>query len=107
MERPTLRPGEPVTIGEKYGYAMAITEPAEAASYFEACVDHSESFHPSREEAERINIGYYAGYYDAATRERVERLFSCAHPVFGAIAQRGAPTEAEALLSGVIRARMG
>lgn len=56
-----------------------------------------------REEAEAIqrsNLGYFAGYYDHATRARVERLFQCEHPVFGAIAVKGAPTAEEAFELG-------
>lgn len=106
-----------ITIGEKYGPAMEITEQADADAYFERCVHHTmwhlihdgkvETQPEARIEAERIekiNLGYYAGYYDSATRERVERLFHCAHPVFGSIAERGAPTADEALMAGVNRA---
>lgn len=49
----------------------------------------------TREEAEQIersNLGYYAGYHLDETRERVERLFRCAHPVFGSIAENGPAT---------------
>jgi hypothetical protein len=78
-----------ITSGEKYGPAMQITDQAEADAYFEKCVQHMMARGRSREEAEQIersNLGYYAGYYDTETRERVERLFRCAHPVFGRIA---------------------
>ena len=98
-----------ITIGEKYGPAMAITEQAPADAYFEECVQHTmTSFGKSREEAEtleRSNLGYYAGYYGAETRQRVERLFLCAHPVFGAIAERGEPTAEETLEMGKRLAR--
>ncbi len=53
------------------------------------------SFGKTREEAEEIeraNLGYWAGYYRPETRERVERLFRCAHPFFGSIAEKGPPT---------------
>lgn len=78
-----------MTIGEAYGPAMAITEQAAADEYFAALVSramHTQGI--NREPAEsqtRQNLGYYAGYYDHATRERVERLFRCSHPVFGAV----------------------
>lgn len=36
-------------------------------------------------------MGYYAGYYDAETRERVERLFGAVHPIFGSV--RNTPEE--------------
>jgi hypothetical protein len=91
-----------ITIGDKYGPAMEITEQAEADAYFEECVQHCMSFGKTREEAESIerqNLGYYAGYYDNDTRLRVERLFRCAHPVFGQAA-KGTPTAEEAFEMG-------
>ena len=91
-----------VTIGDKYRPAMEITEQAAADAYFEECVEHVMRICSlTREEAEkceRSNLGYFAGYYDHEMRARVERLFKCAHPVFGAIADKGAPTAEEALL---------
>lgn len=50
---------------------------------------------------QRSNIAYYAGYYGNATRERVERLFNCAHPVFGAIAVNGPITPEQAFKAGL------
>lgn len=97
-----------ITIHEKYDPAMSITDQAEADAYFEECVKHCMSFGTGRNEAEaieRANIGYYAGYRSAATRARVEALFHCTHPIFGAIAERGSPTAEEAFAAGVARAR--
>lgn len=98
-----------ITIGEKYGPAMSITDQAAADAYFERCVQHTiDRFAKTRAEAEAIersNLGYYAGYYDNETRARVELLFRCAHPVFGAIAKVGAPTGEEALQAGLDRGR--
>ena len=97
-----------ISIGDKYGPAMAITDQAEADAYFQQCVAHTMAFGKSQEEAESIergNLGYYAGYYSSETRERVERLVNCAHPVFGSIAERGVPTAEEALEAGRKRAR--
>lgn len=89
------------TYGEKYGPAMKITDPQEAKKYFEKLVrEHMEQFNTSREEAERLeksNLGYYAGYYDSETMERVNRLFQTQHPVFGKII----PTPEEALKMGI------
>lgn len=102
MTRPEFREG--VTIGEKYGPAMEIADQAEADEYFERCVQHSMAFGYDREraeEVERANLGYFAGYYNPETRARVERLFRCSHPVFGSIAENGAPTPEEALAKGV------
>jgi hypothetical protein len=56
---------------------------------------------------ERHNLGYFAGYYDNETRERVERLFKCSHPIFGSIAKNGAPTAKEALAAGMVAAKLG
>lgn len=98
-----------ITIGDKYGPAMKITDQAEADAYFVRCVEHTMQFvGGSREEAERIervNLGYYAGYYDDETRKRVERLFKCAHPIFGKIEEVGAPSAEEALQAGLDAAK--
>lgn len=97
-----------ITIGEKYGPAMEMTDQAEADGYFEACVAHCMSFGSERAEAEEIersNLGYYAGYYSNETRERVERLFRCKHPVFGAITEKGPPSFGQALRAGINMAK--
>ena len=78
-----------ITIGDKYGPAMAITDQEEADVYFEVCMEHCMRFGKSREEAEKIekeNLGYYAGYYNDETMARVNRLFRTRHPIFGNIA---------------------
>lgn len=91
-----------MTIGEKYEPAMKIEDQAEADRYFEFLVGHTMGARPTTDRAlaesiERQNLGYFAGYYDHATRERVEHLFNCAHPVFGSIAEKGLPSADEAL----------
>lgn len=99
-----LMKNKPKTIGEAYGPAMEITEQSEADAYFEKLVAESMAEGKSRTESEAIqrsNLGYYAGYYSHETRERVERLFKCAHPVFGSIATKGPPTPQEAFKKGV------
>ena len=95
---------EKATYEDKYDPAISIQSQAEADEYFEMLVVHSMGAGKSREEAEgieRYNLGYWAGYYDNETRERVERLFKCAHPLFGAIAEKGPPTPEEAFQLGV------
>ena len=93
------------TMGDVYGPAMAITSQSEADRYFERIVDHILSLTEiSTDDAmamARMNLGYYAGYYGNETRERVERLFNCEHPVFGKIAEKGPPTAEEALQMGM------
>lgn len=98
------------TQAEKYDPAMDITDQAEADAYFEDLVKHCMLFNKTREEAEKIeraNLGYYAGYHDDATRERVERLFNCEHPIFGRIKDNGPPTKREAFMSGIIVSALG
>lgn len=94
---------ENITIGEKYRPAMEIKTQEKADRYFEECVQHNMSIsNNSREEAERIekvNLGYFAGYYDHKTRIRVERLFRCVHPIFGS-AEAGTPSPEEAFEMG-------
>lgn len=97
--------GPKATYAETLGPAMEITDPDHARSYFDALVRfHLARGHcSSREQAEvlvRQNLGYYAGYYSHEARERVERLFSCEHPVFGK-ASAGSPTPEEALHAGM------
>ena len=80
-----------ITIGEKYGPAMQITEQAAADEYFERLVQHSISFGKSRDEAEQIeraNLGYYAGYIGHEARRRVERSEPRATPEIEAALDR-------------------
>ena len=98
---------EDTTTGEKYEPAMDITDQAEADAYFERLVAHQMLFSTTRQQAElieRSNLAYWAGYYGNDTRMRVERLFRCAHPIFGAIAKLGPPTAEQALALGHIMA---
>lgn len=96
------------TYGECLEPAMAITDEADAQQYLEdytAFVQSKLDRKPRRyvktaAEIARDNLSYFAGYYDNATRERVERLFKCAHPVFGSISKNGAPTAEEAFEAG-------
>jgi hypothetical protein len=104
MPEPDAFP-EKISIGDKYGPAMTIADQAAADAYFERCVEHTIRYwNKDRSEAEaieRANLGYYAGYYDDETRARVERMFNCAHPVFGRIADVGLPTADQAFAAGL------
>lgn len=91
-------------INEKYGPAMELETQEEADAYFERLIQYDLERGKTRAEAEKLertNLGYYAGYYSHETRERVERLFKCVHPVFGSIAEKGPPTFDEALQKGI------
>jgi hypothetical protein len=80
-----------LTYEESLSPAMKITEQEDADQYFKDYVewmtknfkDADGKYTP--EEVCKINLGYYAAYYDLETRERVERLFITRHPVFGAL----------------------
>ncbi len=92
---------------DRYGPAMQITDQAEADAWFERLVEHGMRTGRSREtieNVERINLGYWAGYFGVETRRRVERLFGCAHPVFGPIGDGDGPTPEEAFRMGEERA---
>lgn len=94
------------TLGDLYSPAMMITKQDEADCYFDRLVVHLMSLppHHSRQATEtmvRVNLAYWAGYYGNDVRERVERLFYCSHPIFGAIVEKGAPTNKEALELGI------
>lgn len=92
-----------LTYGETLGPAMNIETQEEANQYVEAMLDWYERQHKiGRAEGLAMlksNLGYYAGYYSHETRLRVERLFRCAHPIFGA-AEKGEPTPEEAFELG-------
>jgi hypothetical protein len=87
-----------------YGPALSIQTQGEADFYFEALVERRvKCGGHSREEAqemERSNLAMFAGESDSTGRERVERLFHCAHPFFGAIAACGVPSPLEAYRMG-------
>lgn len=90
---------EHMTIGEAYKPAMEITEQDKANEYFEALVERCMRFGKTREEAESIerqNLGYFAGYYDSETMERVNRLYRTTHQIFGSTM----PSPEEALQAG-------
>ncbi len=88
------------TIGGLYRPAMEVQTQGEADAYLEALIGWSISYWgQTREEATKIqlsNIGYFTGYYDSDTAQRVMRLFRTAHPIFGT----STPTAEEALEAG-------
>jgi hypothetical protein len=94
------------TIGELYKPAMKIIDEKEAQEYFESLVNWAVIHHNQNKEQaiemEKRNLGYFAGYYDIETQERVERLFSCAHPTFGTIKDKGQPTAEQAIQIWII-----
>lgn len=78
------------TYGAIYGPAMSLSTKEEADDWWESAVENLMSrWDKSREETEdvvRENLGYWTGYYDAATAQRVFALFAhrnVSHPIFG------------------------
>jgi hypothetical protein len=94
-----------LTYGETLGPAMEIKDQAEADQYFKDYLEWEvKQLGGDVEKAMEIcksNLGYYAGYYSNETRERVEKLFLCSHPIFGSIKANGVPTAKEAFEMGV------
>ena len=100
---------ELLTFGECLGPAMEITDPEDAQQYLTEYIKYTQTFLDKKprddgmtaEDICKVNLGYYAGYYDSDTRVRVESLFTCAHPVFGTIKDNGQPTAEEAFQKGM------
>ena len=97
-----------LTIEQALAPAMKITDPQEAQQYLKDYVEYLDKWAKTApfkegttaESVAKANLGYYAGYYDDETRARIEKLFSCTHPVFGSIEKNGVPTSEEAFQTG-------
>lgn len=99
---------EILTYGECLDPAMGITNKKDAEQYLNAYVVFIQK-HLDKEPREdnisaldiaKSNLGYWAGYYSNKTRQRIESLFMCAHPIFGSIKEKGIPTAKEAFEMG-------
>lgn len=98
-----------LTYRESLAPAMEITEQEDADQYLAEYIKFQQRKRDERPEEKsahtaeqmcKINLGYYAGYYSNETRERVEKLFKCSHPIFGGIAQNGNPSPETAIRKG-------
>lgn len=95
-----------LTYGECLDPAMKITDAEDAKQYLAAYIKWQEqnmqeaTGRHTAEEICKINLGYWAGYYNDETRKRVERLFTTSHPVFGSIEENGRATGKEAFECG-------
>jgi len=95
-----------LTYGETLDPAMKIIEQADADQYLKEYADFIEK-QPDFKGNEtgisiaKANLGYWAGYWNDETRKRVEKLFKCAHPVFGSIEENGVPTNEQAFEMGL------
>jgi hypothetical protein len=75
----------------------------EYISYIQSEIDKCpERIHDNAEKIAKSNLGYFAGYYSNETRERVEKLFCCAHPIFGSVKENGIPTNEQAFEMGKV-----
>jgi len=103
----------PMTYGECLGPAMEITDPEDAKQYLAEYVSYIQTAldkeprddDMTAEQIAKTNLGYFAGYYSNETRERVEELFMCSHPVFGSIKNNGSPTPEQAFNMGKDQAK--
>ena len=91
-----------MTYREAYEPIMAATTKEEAEAQFERCVACHLQQEPSHSrdvavEVQKRNVGYYAGYYDAETRNRVYAWLNTEHPIFGDMT----PSADEAIAAGV------
>lgn len=98
-----------MTNGDLYGPAMDIEDQSVADGYLDLLytrikkiAERDGTGQSDREllDVVRSNLGYWAGYYSEETRRRVERLFKCSHPIFGAIAEVPPPSPEEAFQLG-------
>lgn len=92
-----------------YREAMKVRTQDEANKFFEclvqSCMEKRQCERKEAEEIQRLNLGYFAGYYGEDVRARVERLYRCAHPIFGPIADNGSPTPEHAFWLGYQKAK--
>jgi hypothetical protein len=79
-----------LTYGECLSPAMNITDEEDAKQYLIEYIKYIQIHldkepredDKTAEEIAKINLGYFAGYYDNSTRQRVEKLFCCSHPIY-------------------------
>jgi len=82
---------EILTFGECLDPTAEISSEEEAEQYLKDYTEYVQNAlnkNPRNDEMTaldicKINIGYYSGYLDSETAERVKKLFNCKHPIFG------------------------
>lgn len=88
-----------MTYGDLYDPAMEVQTKEEASAYLAKLVQLQVDHGVHADIASKVikaNLGYWAAYGGDERRERIERLYECEHPYFGAIAVNGQPTTDEA-----------
>lgn len=94
------------TYGDLYDPAMEVQTKEEANAYFKKLQDLQSANGVPPEISEKVlkvNLAYWAAYGDDERRERIERLYDCEHPIFGAFKKNGSPTTQEAGDLGINR----
>ena len=100
---------ERLTYSECLSPAMKITDEEDARQYLSDYVAFiQKTLYPeltndkiTAEKIAKNNLAYFAGYYGNETRERIERLFHCIHPVFGEIKDTGPISKEKAYDTGL------
>ena len=92
------------TNQEQFDEAMSCITTTEAQAWLEAeIVRYEKEFGQPAEVARRVilaNLGYMAGYYDAAVAKKVANLFGAVHPIFGTADYHNTVTAEQALEAG-------
>jgi hypothetical protein len=97
-----------LTYAEALKPAMGIKNKEDAVQYLQNYVTFIQNIldkaprndEMTAEQIAKINLGYFAGYYNKKTRLRIEKFFMCEHPIFGK-ASEGLPTPQEAFDAGI------
>lgn len=82
---------ETLTYGEALNPAMGIKDKAEAQEYLRDYAAFIQKYLDKEPDPKgrtaiqiaKINIGYFAGYYNTETMKRVHEVFDTEHPIFG------------------------
>ena len=84
---PEFDVGKDYTYGERLHPLQYIETEEEAVEYKRRLLAHQEQYGVvdgmTPEQVVNGNIGYWTGYYDEKTAQRIKRLFQVAHPIFG------------------------
>lgn len=97
------------TCGQQFESAMKCETPADAERWMDAEVKHAVQFHgqtvTEAVEIIKSNLGYMAGYYDDAAAQKIKRLFSAVHPIFGMADYHKSFDSTAALAAGIEMAK--
>ena len=104
-----LEEGQTLSYGDSLGPVFEIDNEEDAMAYKELLIEYHmrwsrdgkpDSPPMTREQAIEVtnaNVGYWSGYGTSTQMTRVQRLFLCAHPIFGS----AVPTDKEAYETGL------